>query len=160
MLGYLSIGSNIGNRKKYLENALSELTLRKINILKKSSIYESLPFETDDFQGNYLNMAVMVSFDMGPFALLKDCLDIENKLGRIRPYRHAPRTLDIDILMVEHIFIRTDVLILPHPGIEKRAFVIWPLGEISPDMLLPSGRYIREVKESLKDSENLNIWKI
>ena len=69
---------------------LSELELRKIIILKTSSIYESLPFETDDIQGNYLNMAVMVSFDMGPFALLENCLDIENKLGRIRPYPHAP----------------------------------------------------------------------
>jgi len=160
MLGYLSIGSNIGNRRKYLGDALSELEPRKINILKISSIYESLPFETDEIQGNYLNMAVMASFDMGPFALLKDCLDIENKLGRIRPYPHAPRTLDIDILMVEHILICTDALILPHPGIEKRAFVIWPLGEIAPDLILPSGRDIREVRESLKDNEKLKIWKI
>lgn len=160
MLGYLSIGSNIGNRQKYLGDALSELELRKITILKTSSIYESLPFETDEIQGNYLDMAVMASFDMGPFALLENCLDIENKLGRIRPYPHAPRTLDIDILMVEHIFICTDTLILPHPGIEKRAFVIWPLGEIEPDIILPSGRNIREVKESLKDNEKLKIWKI
>ncbi len=160
MVGYLSIGSNMGNRRKYLEDALSELTLRKINILKSSSVYESLPFETEGSQENYLNMAVIASFDMGPFALLENCLDIENKLGRIRPCPHAPRTLDIDILMVEHIFICTDVLILPHPGIEKRAFVIWPLGEISQDMILPSGRNISEVKESLKDNENLNIWKI
>jgi 2-amino-4-hydroxy-6-hydroxymethyldihydropteridine diphosphokinase len=160
MVGYLSIGSNIGNRQKYLGDVLSELGLRKINILKKSSIYESLPFETDEIQGNYLNMAVMASFDMGPFALLKDCLDIENKLGRIRPYHHAPRTADIDILMVEHIFMCTDALILPHPGIEKRAFVIWPLGEIAPDIILQSGRNIREVKESLEDNESLNIWKI
>jgi 2-amino-4-hydroxy-6-hydroxymethyldihydropteridine diphosphokinase len=160
MLSYLSLGSNIGNRQKYLEDALSELELRKINILKKSSIYESRPFETEDIQPNYLNMAVIASFDMGPFALLEDCLEIENKLGRERPYPHAPRTLDIDILTVEHIFICTDILILPHPGIEKRAFVIWPLGEISPDMILPSGRNIREVKESLRDNENLRIWKI
>jgi 2-amino-4-hydroxy-6-hydroxymethyldihydropteridine diphosphokinase len=160
MLGYLSIGSNIGNRQKYLGDALSELEFRKINILKTSSIYESLPFETDEIQGNYLNMAVMASFDMGPFALLKNCLDIENKLGRIRPYPQAPRTLDIDILMVEHIFICMDALILPHPGIEKRAFVIWPLGEIAPDLILPSGRNIREVRESLKDNEKLKIWKI
>lgn len=160
MLGYLSIGSNIGNRRKYLEDALSELELRKINILNKSSIYESQPFETEDIQDNYLNMAVMASFDKGPFALLKDCLDIENKLGRVRPYPHAPRTLDIDILMVEHIFICTDILILPHPGIEKRAFVIWPLGEIAQDLILPSGRNTLEVRESLKDNEKLKIWKI
>ncbi len=160
MLGYLSIGSNIGNRRKYLEDALSELELRKINILNKSSIYESQPFETEDIQENYLNMAVMASFDKGPFALLKDCLDIENKLGRVRPYPHAPRTLDIDILMVEHIFICTDILILPHPGIEKRAFVIWPLGEIAQDLILPSGRNTLEVRESLKDNEKLKIWKI
>jgi 2-amino-4-hydroxy-6-hydroxymethyldihydropteridine diphosphokinase len=160
MIGYLSIGSNIGNRLKYLGDALSKLEHREIILLKTSSIYESLPFETDDIQGNYLNLAVMASFDMGPFALLENCLDIESELGRTRPYFHAPRTADIDILMVEHIFICTDALILPHPGIEKRAFVIWPLSEIAPDLILPSGRNIREVKESLKDNENLKIWKI
>jgi 2-amino-4-hydroxy-6-hydroxymethyldihydropteridine diphosphokinase len=160
MLGYLLIGSNIGNRLKYLTNALSELGHRKIIALKTSSIYESLPAEINDIQGNYLNLAVMTSFDMGPFALLENCLDIERKLGRTRPYLHAPRTVDIDILMVEHIFINTSNLKLPHPRIEKRAFALWPLSEIAPDLILPSGRNIGEVKESLKDDGILNIWKI
>ncbi len=160
MLGYLLIGSNIGDRLKYLRNALSELEQRKINLLKKSSIYESLPVETNDIQENYLNLAVMASFDLGPFALLENCLDIERKLGRTRPYFHAPRTVDIDILMVEHIFINTGCLQLPHPGIEKRAFVVWPLSEIAPDLILASGRNIDEVKESFMGNEILNIWNI
>jgi 2-amino-4-hydroxy-6-hydroxymethyldihydropteridine diphosphokinase len=160
MLGYLLIGSNIGNRLKYLRDALSELEHRKIVLLKTSSIYESLPAETNNIQENYLNLAVMASFDMGPFALLESCLDIERKLGRTRPYFHAPRTVDIDILMVEHIFISTDNLKLPHPGIEKRAFVIWPLSEIAPDLILASGRSIGEVKESIKGNGILNIWNI
>jgi 2-amino-4-hydroxy-6-hydroxymethyldihydropteridine diphosphokinase len=160
MLGYLLIGSNIGNRLKYIRNALSELGYRKIIALKTSSIYESLPAETKDIQENYLNLAVMASFDMGPFALLENCLDIEKKLGRTRPYFHAPRTVDIDILMIEHIFISTGALRLPHPGIEKRAFVIWPLSEIAPGLVLPSGRVISEIKESLKGSETSNIWKL
>ena len=161
MIGYLSIGSNIGNRLKYLGDALSKLETQRNNFIKDIlNIRVIAVLKTDDIQGNYLNLAVMASFDMGPFALLENCLDIENELGRTRPYFHAPRTADIDILMVEHIFICTDALILPHPGIEKRAFVIWPLSEIVPDLILPSGRNIREVKESLKDNENLKIWKI
>jgi 2-amino-4-hydroxy-6-hydroxymethyldihydropteridine diphosphokinase len=160
MLGYLSIGSNIGNRLKHLKDALSELGHRNIIALKTSSIYESIPAEINDIQENFLNLAVMASFDMGPFALLDNCLDVEKRLGRIRSYPHAPRTVDIDILMVEHIFISTGALKLPHPGIEKRAFVIWPLGEIAPDLILASGRNISEVRESLKDNEILNIWKL
>jgi 2-amino-4-hydroxy-6-hydroxymethyldihydropteridine diphosphokinase len=160
MNGYLSIGSNIGNRLKYLREALSELGHRNIIALKTSSIYETFPAEINDIQDNYLNLAVMASFDMGPFALLENCLDIEKKLGRTRPYPGAPRTVDIDILMVEHIFINTGALKLPHPGIEKRAFVIWPLGEIAPDLFLPSGRNVGEVKKSLNDNEILNIWKL
>jgi 2-amino-4-hydroxy-6-hydroxymethyldihydropteridine diphosphokinase len=160
MLGYLSIGSNIGNRLKHLKDALLELGHKNIIALKTSSIYESIPAEINGIQENYLNLAVMASFDMGPFALLDSCLDIEKKLGRTRSYPHAPRTVDIDILMVEHIFISTNALKLPHPGIEKRAFVIWPLGEIAPDLILASGRNISEVKDSLKDNEILNIWKL
>lgn len=160
MLGYLSIGSNIGNRLRYLRDAISELGHRNIIAIKTSSIYETLPAEINDIQENFMNLAAMVSFDMGPFALLENCLDIEKKLGRTRPYPQAPRTVDIDILMVEHIFISTGALKLPHPGIERRAFVIWPLAEIAPDLFLPSGRNVGEVKKSLKDNGILNIWKL
>lgn len=160
MTGYLSIGSNMGDRLNYLKSVVSELELRGVVSLKVSSIYESTPVETVEPQDNYLNLAAMVTFDMGPFALLNACFDTEARLDRTRPYFHAPRTVDIDILMIENIFIKTDALELPHPCMEKRAFVIWPLYEIAPALTLPSGRKIGEVRNSLKDSGNSNIWKI
>jgi 2-amino-4-hydroxy-6-hydroxymethyldihydropteridine diphosphokinase len=160
MHAYLALGSNMGNRLDNLKSAMSFLVKSGIKIVKHSSIYETLPAEIEELQDNYLNMAVHVSFDKGPFALLNDCRRIELLLGRKRPYFHSPRIIDIDILTVENILISTKVLKLPHPGIEKRAFVIWPLNDIAGNLRLSSGKTVSQAKNSLNGNGIVSVWKI
>jgi 2-amino-4-hydroxy-6-hydroxymethyldihydropteridine diphosphokinase len=160
MLGYLSIGSNLGNRGYYLKEALSCLSNCGVVPLKISSVYETIPLGVKEIQDNFFNLVVSICFDMGPFALLETCLDIELKLGRTRPYHHAPRVIDIDILLVEKFIIDTCSLKLPHPGIQSREFVIWPMQEIAPRLILPSGRSISELKDSCKDGWMLGKRKL
>lgn len=82
---------------------------------------------------------------------------MEDSLGRERPYPHAPRTIDIDILLLEGVEITSDSLTIPHPRLEQRAFVIHPLAQIAPELILPSGRPIMEVKKALGNDEIIEI---
>jgi len=160
MHAYLALGSNMGNRLDNINAAISLLEKNRIKIIKHSSVYETLPAEVIDVQENYLNMAIHVTFDKGPFALLDDCRRIEILLGRKRPYFHSPRIIDIDILVVENILISTNVLELPHPGIENREFVIWPLNEIAGNLRLASGKTVSKAKNNLNGNGIVSVWKI
>ena len=120
-------------------------------------MYETMPVEVSDGQENFYNMAVEGAFKGGALDLLDLCQDVERSLGRTRPYHHAPRTMDIDILLIEGAEIRDDRLVVPHPRMERRAFVIYPLAEIAPDLILPSGRTVSAVKNSLKNDEIVMI---
>ncbi len=102
-------------------------------------------------------MVVEVAFEGEPMELLDLCQSVEDTLGRVRPYTHAPRTIDIDILHIHGILLDQGRLILPHPKMENRAFVIVPLAEIAPDLILPSGRTVRQVKKNSKNDEVIKI---
>jgi len=158
MRGYLSLGSNLGDRSKYLNEALHALSDNGVQIIRSSSIYETKPVEVPGTQKNYFNMVVYVETAASPEDLLRVCLMIEKDLGRQRPYVHSPRTIDIDIILLEGIYVSTDTLKVPHPRMEKRSFVIVPLAEIAPDIVLPSGMPIIEVKKALRDDEVVNVW--
>jgi 2-amino-4-hydroxy-6-hydroxymethyldihydropteridine diphosphokinase len=157
MRGFLSLGSNLGDREAYLKDALRHLATRGAQIIKASRIYETVPVEVTSEQGNYLNMVVEVAFEGEPLELLDLCQRVEGALGRVRPYTHAPRTIDIDILLIHDILLDQERLILPHPRIEKRTFVIYPLAEIAPDLILPSGRTVTQVKINSKNDEIIKI---
>lgn len=157
MRGFLSLGSNLGDREAYLKDALVNLATRGVEIIKASRIYETVPVEVSSEQGNYLNMVVEVAFEGEPMELLNLCQSVEDTLLRVRPYTHAPRTIDIDILHIHGILLDQGRLILPHPKMENRAFVIVPLAEIAPDLILPSGRTVRQVKENSKNDEVIKI---
>ncbi|EUJ47109.1 2-amino-4-hydroxy-6-hydroxymethyldihydropteridine diphosphokinase [Paenilisteria rocourtiae] len=131
---YLSIGTNIGNRKENLENALKALQAEsEITINRVSSVYETDPVGFED-QDAFLNIAVSIQTSLDPEALLQKGLDIESALGRIRLIRWGPRLIDIDLLLYEGVTQRSETLELPHPRMEERAFVMIPLQEIEPDV--------------------------
>jgi 2-amino-4-hydroxy-6-hydroxymethyldihydropteridine diphosphokinase len=158
MRGFLSLGSNLGDRENLLRTAIERLKGYGVPVLKASHIYETPPVEVENEQGKYLNMVIEISFDGDPAELLDICGTIEAGLGRERPYRHAPRTMDIDILLLEGVSMNTDRIVIPHPRLEQRAFVMYPLAEISPDQVMPSGKKAAEVKYELWGDEMMHIW--
>lgn len=126
---FFGLGSNLGDRKKYLADAMKLLEQRGVKILKKSSIYETEPVGLTD-QPKFLNMVVEVSTNLSPEDLLRVCLGAEDDLGRVRQERWGPRTIDIDVLLYQDRKIRTEFLTIPHPRMFEREFVMKPLREI------------------------------
>ena len=128
---YLAIGSNLGNRINNIDITKFELEKYRIKILKSSSIYisESWP---DNSMPRYINIIVKIKTSLEPLELLKVCNLIELKLGRIRTKKNSPRTCDIDIIDYNKIILGTknNKLILPHPRMNKRNFVLLPLYEV------------------------------
>lgn len=157
MRAFLSLGSNLGNRRAHIRDAVALLEAGRVRIVRASRLYETRPAEVSDEQENYLNMVVECACEGDVFDLLELCHGIEKSLGRSRPYRHAPRTMDIDILLIEGAWVCRDGLEVPHPRMEKRAFVIHPLAEIAPDLILPSGRTAVQVKNTLGDDDIVMI---
>ena len=133
---FLSIGSNMGDRKKKLKEALKLLDNNPgINILKISSLYETEPLYMED-QDSFYNIAVKIRVinKMGPFELLGLIKGIEYHMGRKKgEVRYGPRPIDVDILYFGCEKIKSDILQIPHPRIIERKFVLLPLSEISPD---------------------------
>ncbi|MDT8271902.1 MAG: 2-amino-4-hydroxy-6-hydroxymethyldihydropteridine diphosphokinase [Desulfomonilia bacterium] len=158
-ISYLSLGTNLGERMVNLRVALERLSRSRIMILRLSSVYETEPFEVTYSQARYLNMVIKIDFERDPFALLETCLQVEDSLGRQRPHSHAPRTMDIDVLLIDDRTITHERLTVPHPHMERRPFVIHPLSEIEPFLALPSGRSVAEVKKALGDDEIVGIRK-
>ena len=142
MKAYLSLGTNEGNRNENLEKALSYLdSIPAINILSVSSIYETEPWGMLE-QQLFFNLVILVDTDLDPELLLHACQEIENKIGRQRLVHWGPRKIDIDILLYDDINIQTEKLTIPHPYMEKREFVLAPLREIAPKLILPSGNLV------------------
>lgn len=130
----LSLGSNLGDKIFYLNKAIKYLkNTTRINFLRKSSFYKTKPFKTPNSQDYYINCCVEILTDLNPFTLLGICLGIESSLGRKRPYKFSPRTIDIDLIYYENQVINTNDLILPHPRMHERAFVLEPLKELYPN---------------------------
>lgn len=158
MRGFLSLGSNLGDREALLRKAIDRLARRHVAIVQASRIYETKPVEVGDVQGNYLNMVLKIAFEGDPVALLDVCQDVEASLGRVRTYEHAPRSMDIDILLLEGFEVNDARLRVPHPRMEHRAFVIHPLADVAPDLTLPSGRMVADVGKGLGNDEILTVW--
>ncbi len=132
---YLSLGTNIGNRLKNLKNAINALNNTKIfQILKISSVYETEPMYVRD-QESFYNIVVLakVSSDLNPFVIFGYLKGIEYLMGREKQeMKNGPRIIDIDILSIDEITLESDLLILPHPKLKERNFVLIPLLEIAP----------------------------
>lgn len=141
---YLLLGSNLGDRHKNIDNAINELKACGIIISRKSSLYNTAPWGYTE-QPEFLNQAVEGFTSLEPFELLEEIKKIEKKMGRIDIVRYGPRIIDIDIIFYDDLILKTDKLIIPHPLMHKRLFVLKPLNEIAPDFIHP------ELKLSVKN---------
>ena len=160
---YLGLGSNLGDRAANLLQALAELTRRGLGIRTLSSIYETDPVGYLD-QPAFLNMAAKIDCrGWDPWRLLRCCLETEEKLGRRREIPQGPRTIDIDLLLFDDWFVNGAVegveLILPHPRMQARRFVLEPLCEIDPRILHPVlGVTVAELLDRLDDRAGVAIY--
>ncbi len=146
MRAYISLGSNMGDRGFHLEESCRRLAmLPDIQVLKKSGIYETKPWGLTD-QPDFWNQVLEIETSLSPLSLLDACQDIENSLGRVRIIRWGPRTIDIDLLSYDNKEWKDERLILPHPRMELREFVLAPLREIAPDYILQSGQSVLQVR--------------
>lgn len=133
---FLSLGSNIGNKKENLDQAKSNLIINDIEIVKSSSYYTTEPWGNTN-QDSFLNAVLEVKFADSAENLLETILKIEAKMGRIRKLKWEPRIIDIDILSFHNEIIQTAALKLPHPFIAERLFVLKPWNEIAPNFVIP-----------------------
>lgn len=132
-VAYLALGSNLGNRSRYIRLAIQELQGHGVDVLKKASVIETDPVGGPQ-QGRYLNTVVKIRTSLSAEDLLVTINKIEARLGRIREVKNGPRVIDIDILLYEHIKLVSRRLIIPHPRMWERDFVMKPLKEICPDI--------------------------
>jgi 2-amino-4-hydroxy-6-hydroxymethyldihydropteridine diphosphokinase len=134
---YLGLGSNVGERLEQLESAIKILdNVEGVQVSQISSVYETEPVGYVE-QPNFLNLCVEVKTELTPQQLLQQCFYTEQQLHRVRDIRWGPRTLDVDILLYEDEIIEEENLIVPHPRMRERAFVLTPLNDIAADVVEP-----------------------
>jgi 2-amino-4-hydroxy-6-hydroxymethyldihydropteridine diphosphokinase len=136
-LAYVALGSNLGDSRQQLLDAMEQLTaLPGTRLLRRSPIYRTPPWGMLE-QPAFLNAVVQIDTTLSPHALLDDLLAIERRAGRVRAERNGPRILDLDLLHVDGVQLHDDRLTLPHPRMAERAFVLLPLHDLAPELLLP-----------------------
>ena len=133
---YLGIGSNMGDRRKYIDESVKKLDSNGICVKKLSSIIETEPWGNTD-QDKFLNCALEIETTLSPASLLSRIQEIENSLGREREIHWGPRTIDIDILFYDSEILNSENLVVPHPYFEKRDFALIPMREIAPYYIHP-----------------------
>lgn len=142
---YLGLGSNLGDRRAALAQAIAQLADDHLRILRVSSVYESAPRYFED-QPWFLNQVVEAETALFPRQLLLRAKKIERSLGRTATRRNGPRAIDIDILLFGDARVRTEDLEIPHPRMGERRFVLEPLAELAPDLRHPvTSRKIRDM---------------
>lgn len=156
---YLSLGSNMGDKKEILISAISELSSNGINITDVSSVYQTEPIGFQD-QDDFLNMIVIGETDKDPHEVLYICQEIEEKLDRVRTIRWGPRTIDIDIILFGQRTVRNGELVIPHPRFKERAFVLVPLKELEPKLYNSLKINMPKEKVSLKIKRSDVILKL
>ena len=128
----VALGANLGDAMATVQQALRDVAaLPDTQLFKASSLYRSAPFEA---QGpNFINAVALIHTQLSPMALLHALQSLELKSGRERPYKNAPRTLDLDLIFYGDVALATPELTLPHPRWHERAFVLQPLAEVWPE---------------------------
>lgn len=156
---WLSLGSNLGDRLLHLREAVARLHNECVQVVRCASVYETEPVGYDTPQPLYLNTVVQVSTTLEPLALLQYVLAVEQAGGRVRTHYGNPRTIDIDIVLYDGVQMQTELLTLPHPRMYSRAFVLVPLLEIAPELVLPDGTPVRHLLEQ-PEVRAQKVWKL
>jgi 2-amino-4-hydroxy-6-hydroxymethyldihydropteridine diphosphokinase len=149
---YLGLGSNVGDRLGNLRAARDALARRGMIVVASSSVYETAPQGEILEQPDFLNACLAVDTELGPEELLDECKAVERELGR-QPggVRHAPRPIDVDLLLLGDLEHSSERLRLPHGEILSRRFVLEPLLELDPDLALPDGTSLADTLPGLMD---------
>lgn len=157
---YIGLGSNIEPRKKYLDDAIQKLAEHdKIKIVKQSSIYETEPVGYTK-QAKFLNMVIEIDTSLKNIEILEACQQIEVLFDRERAKENGPRTIDLDILLYNSENRDLETLRIPHPRLHERAFVLIPLCEIAPDVVMPtSGLVIEDILNNISNKELRGVVK-
>jgi 2-amino-4-hydroxy-6-hydroxymethyldihydropteridine diphosphokinase len=153
VVAYLGLGSNVGDRLAHLRAAVDLLqSSDDVRVVSCSSVYETDPVGEILDQRDFYNAVVAVETELEAHALLDACKRIERQLGR-EPGgpRHAPRPIDVDLLIADDLAVADERLVLPHPELANRRFVLTPLAEIEPGLALPDGRTVEQALATLED---------
>ncbi|HEU4355159.1 MAG TPA: 2-amino-4-hydroxy-6-hydroxymethyldihydropteridine diphosphokinase [Actinomycetota bacterium] len=143
---YLALGANLGDRLASLQRATDLLAaVPGVAVVRASRVYETDPVGGPD-QPDYLNAVVEVRTDLPPHDLLKACLHVETRMGRVRAERWGPRPIDVDLLTYGDLTVDDPDLVVPHPRMHERGFVLVPLSELTPDPMLPGGRHLASIR--------------
>ena len=154
---YLGLGSNMGNRQDNLDRALNLLSQR-LRMGEVSSIYDTEPVGNTN-QPRFLNLVCQVYTMLAPMELLTLVKGIELKLGRTPGKSNSPRPIDIDILFYGDQVMETPELVIPHPRLTERAFVLIPMDEIAPDVVHPvNGKTVRELLQQVTEKQGVLKW--
>jgi 2-amino-4-hydroxy-6-hydroxymethyldihydropteridine diphosphokinase len=144
---YIGLGANLGDPRRQLEAAVAALAgVHGVRLLAVSSVYESDPVGPVSDQPVFLNAVARVVTTLPPAALLAALHGIEDELGRERTVRFGPRTADLDLLLYDDLTCTDPALLLPHPRLAERRFVLDPLAELAPMLELPDGRRLRDLR--------------
>jgi dihydroneopterin aldolase/2-amino-4-hydroxy-6-hydroxymethyldihydropteridine diphosphokinase len=159
-IAYLGLGSNIGDRSGFLKHALEALQAeQRVQVVRCSSIYETEPYGPVE-QNDFLNMIVQIETLLPSLALLRCIHKIETDLERVRDVHWGPRTIDLDLLVFGRTITQSEELSLPHPEIARRAFVLKPLAEIAPHLVVPGiNRSVMDLWQNLNGEEEVRLWK-
>lgn len=154
MIAHLGLGSNVGERRAHLQAATAALPAHDVAVLASSSVYETEPVGEVPDQREFLNACLRVEWGAGVEALLDACKAVERELGRAAGGpRHGPRTIDVDLLLAGPGEHRSGRLSVPHPGLALRRFVLVPLLELDPELVIPGVGAAAEALAALPDSE-------
>jgi 2-amino-4-hydroxy-6-hydroxymethyldihydropteridine diphosphokinase len=155
-VGYLSLGSNQGDRRSYLQAAIEDLWAHGVRVLTSSSVYETEPVGLVTDQPEFLNACVEIETALEPEALLDACKAVEAALGReAGGVRHGPRPIDVDILTLEDLCYVSPRLRIPHAELRERRFVLVPLAELAPALALPGDGTVAEALAALPPGQDV-----
>jgi 2-amino-4-hydroxy-6-hydroxymethyldihydropteridine diphosphokinase len=158
VIGYLGLGSNVGERRAHLERAVAALPAHGVRVLASSSVYETEPVGLVPDQRWFYNACLRIDFAAGPEELLDACKRVERELGRAPSgIRHGPREIDVDVLLLGSLRYRSERLTLPHPSVGERRFVLVALLELDPELALSDGRLLRELLDALGPGQEVRL---
>lgn len=149
VIAYIALGSNLHNPEKQVCDAAQAIQrLPSTEFITQSSLYKTPPLGPHN-QPDYINQVIAIKTALSADELLDALLTLEKTMGRVRDVRWGPRIIDCDIILFGDHVIQSDHLTVPHPEMKNRTFVLRPLAEIAPDLVLPSGETVQQLLDAL-----------